>query len=540
MADGQVALRNVTLDDKYDLSKDHVFITGTQAVIRMLLMQRERDRLAGLSTAGFVSGYRGSPIGGLDQNLWRARKWLEASNIVFQPGLNEELAATAVWGSQQAEIRGDGKYDGVFGLWYGKGPGVDRSGDVFRHANMAGSSQARRRAGADGRRPHGGILHRRASIRIPLRRRDDPDPESGGRSGDPRLRPLRLCHEPLLRHLGRLQMREGQHRIDRLRRCVPRPGEDRHPRRLHHAAGRAQHPQPRRRARSGGAASGFQARRHAGVCARQQPQPHRSLRRPQPEDRHHHRRQILSRRAPGPRRARPRRGQGERHGASPLQGRLPVAALAARARRFRARPRQGHRGRGEALPHRGAAARGALRHRQPAALHRQEGRGGPLALPREGRARSQRHRHRHRRAAARLSQQRRPARPRGAASPCAGGARRHQRRGDPHAAFLLRLPAQFLDQGAGGHARLCGHRLPLHGAVDGPLHRRLHADGRRGRELDRRGAVLEARPRVPESRRRHLQPFRRSGPALVDPHQDQRHLQDPVQRRGRHDRRAAA
>ncbi|MET0527817.1 MAG: indolepyruvate ferredoxin oxidoreductase family protein, partial [Microvirga sp.] len=146
MAEGHVALRSVTLDDKYDLSKDHVFITGTQAVIRMLLMQRERDRLAGLNTAGFVSGYRGSPIGGLDQNLWRARKWLEQSNVVFQPGLNEELAATAVWGSQQAEIRGDGKYDGVFGLWYGKGPGVDRSGDVFRHANMAGSSR------------HGGVL----------------------------------------------------------------------------------------------------------------------------------------------------------------------------------------------------------------------------------------------------------------------------------------------------------------------------------------------------------------------------------------------
>ncbi|MGO4388200.1 indolepyruvate ferredoxin oxidoreductase family protein [Microvirga sp. 2YAF29] len=146
MTDGHVALRSVTLDDKYDLSKDHVFITGTQAVIRMLLMQRERDRLAGLNTAGFVSGYRGSPLGGMDQNLWRARKWLQQSNVVFQPGLNEELAATAVWGSQQAEIRGDGKYDGVFGLWYGKGPGVDRSGDVFRHANMAGSSK------------HGGVL----------------------------------------------------------------------------------------------------------------------------------------------------------------------------------------------------------------------------------------------------------------------------------------------------------------------------------------------------------------------------------------------
>ncbi|MBM1171876.1 indolepyruvate ferredoxin oxidoreductase family protein [Microvirga arabica] len=146
MAEGSGALRSVTLDDKYDLSKDHVFITGTQAVIRMLLMQRERDRLAGLNTAGLVSGYRGSPIGGLDQNLWRARKWLDQSNIVFQPGLNEELAATAIWGAQQAEVRGEGKYDGVFGLWYGKGPGVDRSGDVFRHANMAGSSK------------HGGVL----------------------------------------------------------------------------------------------------------------------------------------------------------------------------------------------------------------------------------------------------------------------------------------------------------------------------------------------------------------------------------------------
>ena len=146
MAEGQVALRDVTLDDKFDLTKDRVFITGTQAIVRLLLMQRERDRLAGLNTAGFVSGYRGSPIGGLDQNLLRAKKWLERSNVVFQPGLNEELAATAVWGSQQAEMRGEGKYDGVFGMWYGKGPGVDRSGDVFRHANMAGSSA------------HGGVL----------------------------------------------------------------------------------------------------------------------------------------------------------------------------------------------------------------------------------------------------------------------------------------------------------------------------------------------------------------------------------------------
>ena len=135
----------VSLDDKYDLAKERVFITGTQAIVRLLLMQRERDRLAGLNTAGLVSGYRGSPIAGLDLNLYKAKKVL-APHIVFQPGLNEELAATALWGAQQAEIRGEGKYDGVFGVWYGKGPGVDRSGDVFRHANQAGSSK------------HGGVL----------------------------------------------------------------------------------------------------------------------------------------------------------------------------------------------------------------------------------------------------------------------------------------------------------------------------------------------------------------------------------------------
>ncbi|MGF3024464.1 indolepyruvate ferredoxin oxidoreductase family protein [Methylobacterium aquaticum] len=140
------SLRPVSLDDKYDLSRDQVFVTGTQAVIRMLLMQQARDRAAGLNTAGFVSGYRGSPIGGLDQNLVRAKTVLDRAGIVFKPGLNEELAATALWGSQQAEMRGEGRYDGVFGLWYGKGPGVDRSGDVFRHANMAGTSR------------HGGVL----------------------------------------------------------------------------------------------------------------------------------------------------------------------------------------------------------------------------------------------------------------------------------------------------------------------------------------------------------------------------------------------
>ncbi len=146
MSLSEVALDSVSLDDKYDLSKERVFLTGTQAIIRLLLMQRERDRLAGLNTAGLVSGYRGSPIAGLDLNLYKAKKRLEQSHIVFQPGLNEELAATALWGAQQAEMRGEGKYDGVFGVWYGKGPGVDRTSDVFRHANQAGTSR------------HGGVL----------------------------------------------------------------------------------------------------------------------------------------------------------------------------------------------------------------------------------------------------------------------------------------------------------------------------------------------------------------------------------------------
>jgi len=134
-------LRSVSLNDKYDLNQSHVFVTGYQALIRACLMQKERDRRAGLNTAGYVTGYRGSPLGGLDQQFMRAGQILTAADVKFQPGINEELAATALWGSQQAELRGEGKFDGVFGMWYGKGPGVDRSGDVFRHANFAGTSK---------------------------------------------------------------------------------------------------------------------------------------------------------------------------------------------------------------------------------------------------------------------------------------------------------------------------------------------------------------------------------------------------------------
>ncbi|HWN38776.1 MAG TPA: indolepyruvate ferredoxin oxidoreductase family protein, partial [Gammaproteobacteria bacterium] len=117
------------------------FITGLQALVRLLLAQSHRDRLAGRNTAGFVSGYRGSPLGGFDRELWRATPYLDAASIRFQPGLNEDLAATAIWGAQQANLFAGAKHDGVFGMWYGKGPGVDRSGDPFKHGNAAGTSR---------------------------------------------------------------------------------------------------------------------------------------------------------------------------------------------------------------------------------------------------------------------------------------------------------------------------------------------------------------------------------------------------------------
>ncbi len=140
------AFGEVSLADKFDLSKSQVLINGTQAIVRLLLMQKELDRRAGLHTAGFVSGYRGSPLGGVDAQMHRARSLFDQNDIRFMPGLNEDLAATAIWGAQQAEMRGEGRYDGVFSIWYGKGPGVDRSGDALRHVNLAGSSR------------HGGVL----------------------------------------------------------------------------------------------------------------------------------------------------------------------------------------------------------------------------------------------------------------------------------------------------------------------------------------------------------------------------------------------
>jgi indolepyruvate ferredoxin oxidoreductase len=139
-------LADVRLEDKYVFSSGRFFLSATQALVRLLIMQRLRDQAAGLNTGGFVSGYRGSPIGGLDKALWHAQPHLDAHHIKFQPGVNEDLAATAIWGTQQVQLLGPTKYDGVFAMWYGKGPGVDRCGDVFKHMNHAGTAK------------HGGVL----------------------------------------------------------------------------------------------------------------------------------------------------------------------------------------------------------------------------------------------------------------------------------------------------------------------------------------------------------------------------------------------
>ena len=136
----------VRLDDKYTQARGRILLSGTQALVRLPLMQRERDAAANLNTAGYISGYRGSPLGGYDQQLVQQRERLTAASIRFEPGVNEDLAATAIWGTQQVTLLPGARVEGVFAIWYGKGPGVDRAGDPFKHGNRMGTSR------------HGGVL----------------------------------------------------------------------------------------------------------------------------------------------------------------------------------------------------------------------------------------------------------------------------------------------------------------------------------------------------------------------------------------------
>ena len=209
-------LAEATLADRFDLDKSRVLLNGAQAVARLLLTQKARDRRAGSEHRRLrfrLSRLAASAASTCNSS--RSPTLFAANDIHFEPGLNEELAATAIWGAQQAEMRGEGKFDGVFGLWYGKGPGVDRSRRRVPPRQSRGNLAARRRARADGRRPHRRILDHRAPVGIRLRRRDDADPVARRRAGNPRLRRARLGLEPLRRRLGRHQMPQGHGRIRR-------------------------------------------------------------------------------------------------------------------------------------------------------------------------------------------------------------------------------------------------------------------------------------------------------------------------------------
>ncbi len=367
-----MALAAVTLDDKYVLDKGRVYLTGTQALVRLPMMQRQRDVAAGLNTGCFISGYRGSPLGGLDQALWGARRFLENNHIRFQPAINEELGATAVWGSQQLGLFPGAKYDGVFAMWYAKGPGVDRSGDALKHGNAAGSA------------PHGGVL---------LLAGDDHTCKSStlahqseyafmdacipvlNPSGVQEILDLGLYGWAMSRYSGCwIAFKTIAETMDSSASVDTRPGTgpDRAARGFRDAAGRAQHPLARPAARAGIPAAQVQALRRACLCPRQPARPHRH-RQPAAALRHRHDRQILSRRAPGAGRSRHRRGPCRRDRLSPLQS---GDVLAARTRGHppfrrgaRRDPGRRRKARGHRKPVQGTAlqlARGCApaRHRQ--------------------------------------------------------------------------------------------------------------------------------------------------------------------------------
>ena len=202
------------LEHRYQRERGRVYLTGVQALVRLPLMQRRRDLAAGLSTAGFISGYRGSPLGTYDLALWQAKDVLEAHHVRFSPGVNEDLAATAVWGSQQAGLFEGPRYDGVFAIWYGKGPGVDRSCDALKHGNYAGASPPGGVLVLAGRRSGRQVLVDRPPERARAGALRDPDPESRRRAGVPRLRAARLRALALLGELDRDEVsdRHGRQR----------------------------------------------------------------------------------------------------------------------------------------------------------------------------------------------------------------------------------------------------------------------------------------------------------------------------------------
>ena len=540
-------LRDVTLDDKYSLERGRVFLTGIQALVRLPMLQRQRDLAAGLNTAGFVSGYRGSPLGGLDQALFRAKKFLDQNHIVFQPGVNEDLAATAIWGSQQVNLFPRAKYDGVFGIWYGKGPGVDRCGDVFRHANACGTSK------------YGGVIvcagddHAAKSSTLPhqtdhifkavmmpvlypasVQEYLDLGVHGYAMSRYSGCWVAFKCVTDVVESSASVYVDPDRVKVD---------AADRH----RAARGRAQHPLARSVPRAGGAAAAPQAVRGARLLPRQQPEPHRH-RQPAAAARDHHLGQGVHGRAPGARGPRHRRPARRRDRDPPLQGGHDLAARVRGRAALRAGTGGDPRRRGEAPVPRVPAEGGALQlaRGRPAAGHRQvrrEGRMGaaprPVAAARRRRAVAGDRREGDRgadRALPHLGPHQGAARfSRGKGE----GAREAARHRAARALLLLRLSAQHLDARARGQPRDRRHRLPLHGGVDGPQHRDLQPHGRRRRVVDRPGAVHRGGAHLRQPRRRDLLPLGSARDPRRGRGEGADHLQDSLQRRGRDDRRAA-
>ena len=365
----------ISLDQKYTQGTGHIFLTGIQALVRLPMAQIRRDRAAGLNTAGFISGYRGSPLGGYDQQLFAARKHLDEYNIKFQPGVNEDLAATAVWGSQQLSLSPGANYDGVVGIWYGKGPGVDRCGDVFRHANTAGSAK------------NGGVLclagddHGAKSSTVPHQ-----SDHAFISALMPYLYPSSIHEMIEMGLLGIAMSRysgcwvgmkvitetvETTAEIDLSRRNDAL----RHPDRFRNAAGRAQSALAGRSLCAGPAAAGLQGLCRDRLRARQQDQPYHDGFAECPL-RHHGVRQELRGYPPGAARTRDHRGGRRQDRASPLQDRHALAAGAGRraAVRRRARGNLHHRRAPRDRRESGQAGAVQLARRRPPAHRRQDGR----------------------------------------------------------------------------------------------------------------------------------------------------------------------
>ena len=449
------------LADRYARDAGRVYLTGVQALVRLPLMQRWCDEAAGLNTAGFISGYRGSPLGTYDMALWQAKDLLDENRVRFEPGVNEDLAATAVWGSQQSVLQPGPRFDGVFGIWYGKGPGVDRSCDPIKHANYMGTAA------------HGGVLALMG---------DDPGAKSSSiahqseyamvHCGVPVLNPanvqeyidLGLHGFALSRFSGcwvgfkcltdtvdsAASVEVGGERARIVTPDFAFPELDHHVSMVNRLVATEEQlyqvklPAAQAYVRANGLEPG-RAREPTAAAG------------------HRHHRQGLPGRAPGAGRARARRRARGRPGNHDLQG---GDALAARAG-GRARLLPGARGRagrgGEAPARRGTARAPALQRARAPALAGQARRGGRPAAPERGRAGPRDHRRRApglaRRAAGRG----------GAAATAARASERRLARAAPAPALLLLgLPAQLVHGRPGGLARHGRHRLPRNGRVAAP------------------------------------------------------------------------